>query len=72
MDNKTCPVCKLRYSRKAVMLRHYRNKHGQQKSKEKRCSPADRGIYAAATAAADRGIYAAALADLLLVVKHVL
>ena len=49
MDDKTCPVCKLRYSRKDVMLRHYRNKHGQQKSKEKRCSPTDRGIYTTTT-----------------------
>ena len=29
-------------------------------SKEKRCSPTDRGIYTAADAAADRGVYAAA------------
>ena len=36
------------------MLRHYRNKHDQQKSKEKRCSPTDRGIYTTA----DRGVYA--------------
>ena len=49
MDDKTCPVCKLRYSRKDVMLRHYRNKHGQQKSKEKRCSLTDRGIYTTTT-----------------------
>ena len=28
MDDKTCPVCKLRCSRKDVMLRHYRNKNG--------------------------------------------
>ena len=32
MDDQTCPVCKLRYSRKDVMLRHYRNEHDQQKS----------------------------------------
>ena len=32
MDDTICPVCKLRYSRKDVMLRHYRNKHDQQKS----------------------------------------
>jgi hypothetical protein len=48
---------------------HLKTKHGQQKSKEKRCSPTDRGIYTAA--ATDRGIYDAA-ADLLLLVKHVL
>ena len=28
------------------MLRHYRNKHGQQKSKEKKSSPTDRLVYA--------------------------
>ena len=49
MDDKTFAVCKLRCSRKDVMLRHYRNKHGQQKSKEKRCSPTDRGIYTTTT-----------------------
>jgi hypothetical protein len=43
------------------LKRHLKTKHGQQKSKEKRCSPTYRGIYAAAAvaAAADRGIYAA-------------
>ena len=46
------------------LKRHLKTKHGQQKSKEKRCSPTYRGIYAAAAAAA-RGIYAAAVADLL-------
>ena len=46
------------------LKRHLKTKHGQQKSKEKRCSPTYRGIYAAAAAAAaaDRGIYAAAVA----------
>ncbi|VDI44317.1 Hypothetical predicted protein [Mytilus galloprovincialis] len=28
MDDKTCPVCKLQFSRKDVMMRHHRNKHG--------------------------------------------
>ena len=41
----------------ADLKRHWKTKHGQQKSKGKRCSPTDRGIYA--TAAADRGAYAA-------------
>ena len=49
MDDTTCPVCKLRCSRKDVMLPHYRNKHGQQKYKEKRCGPTDRGIYTTTT-----------------------
>jgi hypothetical protein len=49
MDDKTCLVYKLRCSRKDVMLRHYRNKHGQQKFKEKRCGPTDRGIYTTTT-----------------------
>ena len=28
-----------------IIVAYDRNKHGQQKSKEKRCSPTDRGIY---------------------------
>ena len=32
-----------------LLIRPYRNKHGQQKSKEKRCSPTDRGIYTTTT-----------------------
>jgi len=28
MDNNSCPLCNIQYSRKDVMMRHYRNKHG--------------------------------------------
>ena len=52
----------------ADLKRHLKTKHSQQKSKEKRCTPIDRGIYAATAAAAA----AAAAADLMLLLKHVL
>jgi hypothetical protein len=39
MDDKTCPVCKLRCSRKDVMLRHYRNKHGNNSLKRRDAVP---------------------------------
>ena len=71
--SNTCSLCNTTYVWPADLKRHLKTKHGQQKSKETRCSPTYRGIYAAA-AAADRGIYVAAVAavDLLLPVKHVL
>ena len=28
MDNNSYPVCNIQFSRKDVMMRHYRNKHG--------------------------------------------
>ena len=64
--SSTCPVCKLKCSRKDVMLRHKRNKHGTthpypQSSDaypplREGYTPPLREIYAAA--AAERGIYA--------------
>ena len=43
MDDKTCPVCKLRCSRKDVMLRHYRNKHGITSIKRRDAVPQTEG-----------------------------
>jgi hypothetical protein len=62
--SSTCPVCKLKCSRKDVMLRHKRNKHGTTHPypQSSDAYPPLRGIYATTAAAAERGICATAAA----------
>jgi hypothetical protein len=47
--SNTCSLCNRTYVWPADLKRHLKTKHGQQKSKEKICSPTDRGIYTIAT-----------------------